>query len=216
MRRRRDEINYYRRLAGHLLIAAGLLLIIAVAVINAADFVRSRSAIAEFNEAKRHTITMKEDLDDERISESPISLNPVEAEAEVDLTAVLGVLRIPKIELEEAIREGSAAGVISSALGHLEDTALPGQQGNCAIAGHRNYVFGRFFNRLNEIAPGDTIEIETLEAAYHYTVTESFIVEPEDTSVLEQMDGQNLTLITCTPLFIGSHRLIIRAVRDGD
>ncbi len=216
MRRRRDEINFYRRLAGHLLIAAGSLLIAAVVAINAADFVRSRSAVTEFNEAKQHTITMKEDLDDEGISESKISLIPVEEEEKLDLPAVLGVLRIPKIELEEAIREGSAASVISSALGHLGDTALPGQQGNCAIAGHRNYVFGRFFNRLNEIVPGDTIEIETLETAYHYTVTECFIVEPEDISVLEQMDGQNLTLITCTPLFIGSHRLIIRAIRDGD
>lgn len=74
------------------------------------------------------------------------------------------------------------------------------------------YVFGRFFNRLNEVEPGDIVEIETLDAVYSYTVTESFIVNPDEISVMDPMEGSNLTLITCTPLFVGSHRLIIRGV----
>lgn len=83
--------------------------------------------------------------------------------------------------------------------------------GNCAIAGHRNYSFGLCFNRLNEVAVGDEITITTKEKDYIYTVTETKVVEPEEISVLDQTKDTRLTLITCTPIYIASHRLIIIA-----
>lgn len=121
------------------------------------------------------------------------------------------MLAIDKIEMEEAVKEGAESSVISSALGHISGTAMPGMQGNCAIEGHRNYVFGRFFNRLDEVAVGDVITIETLDNTYEYKVYEVLVVEPTEVSVLEDTEAYDLTLVTCTPLFIGSHRLIIKA-----
>lgn len=211
MRKRQEETNYYRRLFGRLFIITGSLLMIAVVTVNVIDYVKSRSAVTEFEKTKEETITIA-DAEDAVSAQSDMTLAHETEEPEIDLATVLGVLRIPKIDLEEAVREGSNSSVISSALGHVTHTALPGEQGNCAIAGHRNYVFGRYFNRLDEMETGDIIEIETLDGTYTYTVTESFVVEPEEVSVLDTMDGYNLTLITCTPLFVGSHRLIIRAV----
>lgn len=208
--KRQEEINYYRRQTGRLLIAFGSLIMAAVLLVNIVDYLKSKSAVHEFEEAKQ-TIVMNDAATGNVQAEIIVSKTEEDKEEQVDLAAVLGVLRIPKIDLEEAVREGSTSSVISSALGHVENTALPGQQGNCAIAGHRNYVFGRYFNRLNEMEAGDIVEIETLDGTYTYTVTESFVVEPEEVSVLDQTEGYDLTLITCTPLFVGTHRLIIRA-----
>ena len=223
-------MNDYRRLLGRLLTVTGCLLMTAVLTVNVVDYVRSRMAVSQFAKEKERVIVVNtEDVaaasaavnqsgvkDKEgQIGAQDIDLSQTMSETQKALEngEVLGVLRISKINLEEGIREGSSSSVISSALGHMEETALPGQIGNCAIAGHRNYVFGRFFNRLDEIEPGDTVEIETLDGTFTYEVTDSFVVEPEDVSVLSRdLDQSELTLITCTPLFVGSHRLIIRGV----
>lgn len=58
---------------------------------------------------------------------------------------------------------------------------------------------------------GDLIELETYDANYIYEIYDIIVVEPTEVSVLDDIEGENLTLITCTPLFVGSHRLIIRA-----
>lgn len=219
--RRQDELNFYRRLFSRLLIILGITLMSAVVIVNVIDFVKSRSAVSAFKEQKAQgSITVDSDIaasdsvvstiSDDGIG-SDDSSNESEAKDSAEQANAIALLRIHKINLEEAVREGSTNNVISSALGHMEGTAMPGEIGNCAIAGHRNYVFGRFFNRLNEVEPGDVIELETTEGIYNYTVTESIVVEPDDVSVLNQeTDSQDLTLITCTPLFIGSHRLIIK------
>lgn len=208
MTRRAEELNYYRRLASRLFITAGSVLMTAVVIVNVMDYVKSRGAVTEFKEAKQAIITFETGVGDI----DPGLSDAEDSASEVDLTSALGLMHIEKIEMQEAVKEGSTSGVLSSALGHVENTAQPGQTGNCVIAGHRNYVFGRFFNRLNEVEPGDIVEIETLDAVYSYTVTESFIVNPDEISVMDPMEGSNLTLITCTPLFVGSHRLIIRGV----
>lgn len=127
----------------------------------------------------------------------------------------MAVLAIPSISCKDIVKEGSSSHVLAKALGHMEGTAFPGNNGNCVIAGHRNYSFGLHFNRLNEVAVGDEITITTKEGLYTYTVTEIKVVEPEELSVLDQTEDARLTLITCTPIYIASHRLIIIAELTG-
>lgn len=129
-----------------------------------------------------------------------------------DENATMCLLRISKINLEEAVKEGSSKGVLASALGHVKNTAFPGEDGNCCIAGHRNYVFGKYFNRLEEVSVGDIIELETRDSVYRYEVVSTEVVEPDEVSVLDYAEGKNLTLITCTPFMIATHRLIVHAV----
>ena len=67
------------------------------------------------------------------------------------------ILRIPSIDSENVISEGTDKEALSKSLGHEIGTALPGTEGNCVIAGHRNYTFGKYFNRLDEVKVGDEI-----------------------------------------------------------
>ncbi len=127
---------------------------------------------------------------------------------------LIGVLQIPKINLKVAIAEGVTRDALRYSVGHFEKTALPGGYGNCSIIGHRNYVWGEYFNRLDEVEIGDKIKIVRADKTYTYYVTEKFVVEPEETWVLDQNDEYTLTLITCTPIRIATHRLIIKAILD--
>lgn len=196
-----------REITGYILILIGALLIVSVIVVNAIDLIKSEKAVKTFKETK----VVVEPIDMETPETPEDESTYVEEDDKQELAEIVGLLKIPKISLEEAVKEGSTGSVLSSALGHMEGTALPGEEGNCCIAGHRNYTFGKYFNRLNEMEIGDLIEIETYDANYIYEINDIFVVEPTEVSVLDEIKGENLTLITCTPLFIGSHRLIIRA-----
>ena len=124
----------------------------------------------------------------------------------------LAVLHIPKIGLEVAVLPGTDDFVLNRGLGHIQDTALPGTGGNSGIAGHRD----GFLRGLKDVAVGDAVELETLEGRQAYRIERTWIVDPEDVSVLDPTPVQSLTLVTCYPFyFIGSapQRFIVRAVR---
>jgi sortase A len=124
----------------------------------------------------------------------------------------LAVLRIPKIRLEVAVLPGTVDFTLNRALGHIDDTALPGTDGNSGIAGHRD----GFFRGLKDIGPDDAIELETLRGKEGYRVERTWVVDPEDVSVLDPTTTRSLTLVTCYPFYhVGPapQRYIVRAVR---
>jgi len=120
----------------------------------------------------------------------------------------IAILEIPKINLNVVVAKGVEEDIIRYAVGHFEDTVMPGEQGNCALAGHRNYDTGEFFLRLNKLEPGDDIIISTHEDTYKYKVTKSFTVAPEDTYILDSSEEAIVTLVTCT--YDGKERLIVQ------
>jgi sortase A len=129
--------------------------------------------------------------------------------------APLGVLRVPKIRLEVPVLPGTDHRTLDRAVGYIEGTAQPGTDGNLGIAGHRD----GFFRGLKDIAPGDVIEIDTIEGRDVFRVERTWIVDPEDVSVLDPTPTRALTLVTCYPFyFVGSapDRFIVRAVRVDD
>lgn len=124
----------------------------------------------------------------------------------------LAILRIFKIGLEVAVLPGTDDFVLNRAVGHIENTALPGTDSNSGIAGHRD----GFFRGLKDIAVGDAIELETVDSRQMYRVERTSVVYPEDVSVLDPTPTRSLTLVTCYPFyFIGSapQRFIVRATR---
>jgi len=129
---------------------------------------------------------------------------------------VLFILRIPKIDSSNPVKEGATKEAMATALGHETTTVMPGTVGNCVIAGHRNYSFGRYFNRLNELEKGDDIYIDTRETTYHYVVTEVKTVRPDQVEILESDDIEKVTLYTCTPIYTATHRLVVVAERVAD
>jgi sortase A len=125
---------------------------------------------------------------------------------------VLGRIQVPKIDEDMLLVEGVKQRDLKFGAGHIPGTALPGEIGNCAIAGHRNYTFGSYFNRLDEVVVGDRVTIEFNKKSFTYEVYEKLVVLPEDTSVLNKNDTDKiLTLITCTPIRVATHRLILHA-----
>jgi len=127
----------------------------------------------------------------------------------------IAVLRIPKIHLEVPVLPGTDDRTLDRAVGHIEDTAPPGTDGNSGIAGHRD----GFFRGLKDIVRGDAIELDTPDGKEAYRVERTWVVDPEDVSVLDPTPTQVLTLVTCYPsYFVGSapRRFIVRAVRVSD
>jgi sortase A len=122
----------------------------------------------------------------------------------------LAVLRIPKIRLEVAVLPGTDDFTLNRAVGHIEDTALPGTDGNSGIAGHRD----GFFRGLKDIEPNDAIELETLRGKELYHVERTWVVFPEDVFVLDATPKRSITLVTCYPFYhVGPapQRYIVRA-----
>ena len=125
------------------------------------------------------------------------------------------MLRIPKIRLEVPVLPGTDDRTLDRGAGHIDDTPPPGAAGNSGIAGHRD----GFFRGLEDIAAGDAIELDTLQGKQVYRIERTWVVEPEDVSVLDPTPTPALTLVTCYPFyFVGSapQRFIVRAVRVGD
>ena len=129
--------------------------------------------------------------------------------------APIAVVRIPKIRLSVPVLPGTDDRTLDLAVGHVEGTAQPGTDGNMGIAGHRD----GFFRGLKDIVPGDVIELDTIQGTDVYRVERTWVVNPDDVSVLDQTSTRTLTLVTCYPFyFIGSAplRFIVRAGRIGD
>lgn len=125
---------------------------------------------------------------------------------------VLGVIEIDKINLRLPILYGASARNLDLGSGLLSGTSLPGTAGNSAIAAHRSRTFGRMFNRLDEIGTGDIVTVKDKRGTYKYQVYDTLVVKPEDVSVLDGgQEEQILTLITCTPIDTATHRLIVKA-----
>ncbi|MEA4969183.1 MAG: class D sortase [Candidatus Pelethousia sp.] len=113
------------------------------------------------------------------------------------------------------VAEGTNDSVLRYAVGHFKDTAMPGEAGNFALSGHRSYAFGQFFNRLGELEAGDSLIVERDDKIYTYKVSEILVVEPEDVWVLDKTEDAQITLVTCTPIRVATHRLIIKGVMEG-
>lgn len=123
----------------------------------------------------------------------------------------LALLRIPKIDLEVPVLEGTDDLSLNRAVGHIAGTPKPGEPGNVGIAGHRD----GFFRGLKDIRTGDSIEIVTADSVDKYVVDNITVVDPTDVSVLAPGAQPSVTLVTCYPFyFIGSapQRYIVRAL----
>ena len=92
--------------------------------------------------------------------------------------------------------------------GHYEETPLPGQAGNAAIAGHRT-TYGAPFNRIDELEPGDEIVVTTVQGEFTYIVKEQLIVSPKQVEVLEDAGDNRLTLTACHPKYSARERIVV-------
>ena len=131
-------------------------------------------------------------------------------------TGIMGYISIPSIDVSLPIYHGTSEGVLQVAAGHLEWTSLPvgGESSHCVLSGHRGLPSARLFTDLDDLAVGDYFMLTILDETLTYQVDEIHIVEPGDTSLLQIVEGEDyVTLVTCTPYGINTHRLLVRGHR---
>ena len=124
----------------------------------------------------------------------------------------IGTLEIPRVGLAGVVIEGDDNDVLANAIGHLSDTPLPWNDGNSALAAHRDDQF----KPLQDVRAGDLIRLRTPHGTLDYRVRDTLIVGPEDLWVLDQTANPMLTLISCYPFtYIGPapQRFIVRGDR---
>jgi sortase A len=126
--------------------------------------------------------------------------------------APVGRIEVPRLHLSAAVANGDDDGTLRVAIGHLPDTPLPWEEGNSALAGHRD----TFFRELRHIRINDVMRMATPYGDFTYRVTRTLVVTPDDLSVLAPTHEPTLTLVTCYPFSYVGHapkRFIVEAVR---
>ena len=131
---------------------------------------------------------------------------------------VLGVISIPKLDIEMPIYLGATYDNMAKGAAHLSQTSLPlgGENTNCVIAGHRGWNGADYFRYIDRLEPGDTVTITNLWQELTYTVSDIKIIDPNDVDEILIQDGKDmLTLLTCHPYGSGGRfRLVVYCERN--
>jgi sortase A len=190
-----------RRIISHLLIAGGALLLILGAREVWESHLGQTNAAHEFQERAS------------RPSSTPSSPSP-EAVRPPQIGESLAELLIPRLDTDLYVVEGDGAGELRRAPGHMQGSAMPGAQGNCVIAGHRD----THFRVLKDLRAGDDLILRTSAGQFLYRVKSLKVVSPSDTAPLQPSRDAELSLITCYPFYyVGSapKRFVVEARLAG-
>lgn len=182
-----------RRIIGKLLILVGILTIGTVVYTNYKTNQINKEFVREYKNNTKNIDTKKDDY---------------------EIGDVIGVLNIPKINLEVAIKRGITNEILKDSVGHFENTAMPGEYGNFSVAGHRAYTSNKFFSNLDEVEIGDDLNVLFENETFTYKVNSIEVVTPDKVEVVDSTDNdkKEITLVTCTPKYVGSHRLIVKGI----
>ena len=129
---------------------------------------------------------------------------------------ILGYLDIPSLGITLPVAHGTEEGTLQTAVGHLEWSSLPigGEGTHCVLSGHRGLPSSELLTNIDRLEVGDLFSLHVLDRQLDYVVDHIAVVEPDDFSLLGVNEGEDhVTLVTCTPYGINSHRLLVRGVR---
>ena len=129
---------------------------------------------------------------------------------------MMGTVEIPKIDIELPIYHTTDEEVLEKAAGHLEGSSFPvgGESTHAVISAHRGLPSASLFTDLDQLEEGDHFLLHILDETLAYEVDKISVVEPEETQDLAVEEGEDLvTLLTCTPYGVNSHRLLVRGHR---
>ena len=150
------------------------------------------------------------------INDEPKELSKEEEEKLINGYKPIALIEIPSINLSQGLVEGISDDVLQYYLGHFEGSAMPGEKGNFAVAGHRVSDYSEAFVNLYKAEIGDEILVKANKKEYVYEITESFIVAPDRVDVLDDTDDATITLVTCT---VGAKERVIvkgKLVEEND
>lgn len=134
----------------------------------------------------------------------------------LEVNEMIGHVEIPRIGQDLPIYAGTTDEVLEKGCGHLEGTSLPigGKSTQAVITGHRGLPNAKLFRNLDQLVEGDIFYIHNIEATLAYQVDKIQVVDPSDFDPILVVEGMDyVTLLTCTPYMINSHRLLVRGHR---
>ena len=134
----------------------------------------------------------------------------------VDQDGTMGYISIPKIDVKIPIYHGTSAKVLQKGVGHLEGSSFPigGESTHAILSAHRGLPSARLFTDLDQLVEGDMFYIYMLDQVLTYKVDQITVIDPSETEPLRLQDGQDyVTLVTCTPYAVNTHRLLVRGTR---
>ncbi len=149
--------------------------------------------------------------------------NPKENESDeyksildINENGMMGYLSIPKIDIKVPIYHGTSNEVLQKGVGHFEGSSFPvgGESTHSVLSAHSGLPSARLFTDLNQLVLGDMFYVYILDQVLAYKVDQVLVVEPADVEALELQKGEDyVTLVTCTPYAINTHRLLVRGTR---
>ncbi len=180
-----------------------------------ADFARARAiSTSDANSPLPSPRSLSDFQAPDKTLWSPERVQGFQTSLSHDFRPPLAVLRVPRIDLEVPVLEGTDDLALNRGVGHIGGTPRPGEPGNVGIAGHRD----GFFRGLKDVTAGDVIEVETLSQRLRYRIQSLTIVSPQSVEVLAPTGAPALTLVTCYPFYYAGsapQRFIVRATLDG-
>lgn len=150
------------------------------------------------------------------ISEGEASASPLPYAEQLTVGGVMCYIDIPKINVYLPIQHGTDADTLEKSVGHVVGTSLPvgGSSTHAVLSAHSGMASSKLFSDIDQLAVGDTFYIHVLGDTLAYKVDSIHTVLPTDTSQLQIEDGKDLvTLVTCTPFGVNTHRLLVRGHR---
>ena len=175
----------------------------------------------DFDKVKKNAYDYNEKLS--KLKEPLITyetLKNYDEQLNINNDGMIGYLTIDKIKVELPIYHSVSETVLNSSVGHLEGSSLPigGKGTHSILSAHRGLPSAKLFTELDKLEIGDTFKITILDETLVYKVDKISIVKPNDRKELKiDKDNDYVTLLTCTPYGINTHRLLVRGVRvQGD
>ena len=150
------------------------------------------------------------------IAEGGASAPPLAYAQQLTVGGVMAYVDIPKINVCLPVQHGTDADTLERAVGHVVGTSLPvgGSSTHAVLSAHSGMASSKLFSDIDQLTEGDTFYIHVLGDTLAYKVDSIHTVLPTDTSQLQIEDGKDLvTLVTCTPFGINTHRLLVRGHR---
>ena len=152
------------------------------------------------------------------VFQNPVQTNSTEylSILNVDDNGMMGYISIPKIDVRIPIYHGTSSDILQKGVGHLEGSSFPvgGESTHAILSAHRGLPSSRLFTDLDQLEEGDIFYIYVLNEVLAYQVDQILVTEPSETEALKIVDGKDyVTLVTCTPYAINTHRLLVRGER---
>ena len=180
----------------------------AVAGVTKEDYTKEWEAAAAYNEELG--------TEENRWMPQPEDTEQYNSLLNIGGTGIMGYIEIPDINVSLPIYHGTDESVLQIAIGHIEGSSLPtgGIGRHCVVSGHRGLPSAKLFTDLDKMELGDIFIIRVLDEIMTYEVDQVLIVEPYDLSALAIDPEQDyVTLVTCTPYGINTHRMLVRGHR---